>query len=115
MTDCIFCRIAAGEMGTEFLYQDDLVVVFKDVRPRTPVHLLVVPRKHIPSLNEVVAEDEPLLGRILRAAGQVARETGIAEKGYRVIGNTGPYSGQEVNHVHFHVLGGRPLGRMVGS
>ncbi len=107
--DCIFCKIIAGEIPTELVYQDDDVVVFSDINPLTPVHLLVVSRRHIPSLADMSDEDTPLIGRMVRAANQVAREQGIYDKGYRLTINSGAESGQIVPHLHMHLMGGRVL------
>jgi len=107
--DCIFCKIIAGEIPTELLYQDEDVVVFRDINPITPVHLLVVTRKHISSLTDMSEEDTPLIGKMIRAVKQVAREQGIAEKGYRVTINSGADAGQIVPHLHMHLMGGRHL------
>jgi len=107
--DCIFCKIIAGEIPTELLYQDEDVVVFRDINPLTPVHLLVVTKKHIPSLADMSEEDTPLIGKMIRAVKQVAREQGIAEKGYRVTINSGADAGQIVPHLHMHLMGGRHL------
>jgi len=110
MATCIFCRIAAGEVPANVVYQDDLVVAFRDINPRAPTHLLVVPRKHIPSLCDLDPMDEALVGHIVQVAAQLAGTEGIGESGFRVVANCGPQAGQSVDHVHFHLLGGRPLG-----
>jgi len=107
---CVFCRIAAGELPSRRLHEDDLVVAFEDIRPQAPVHVLVVPRAHVPSLWEL--EDERLAGRLLAVAARVARAQGL-ERGWRLIANTRAHGGQEVEHLHLHVLGGRRLGRML--
>ncbi|MCL1905635.1 MAG: histidine triad nucleotide-binding protein [Clostridiales bacterium] len=111
MDDCIFCRIAAGQIPSEFLYEDDEIAAFKDISPRAPVHILIIPKKHISSLAEAKKEDEALLGRICLVASRLAESEGIAKSGYRIISNSGADSGQEVAHLHFHLLGGRFLGR----
>ena len=108
-TDCIFCKIAAGEIPTEILYQDEDLIVFPDIKPVTPVHLLVVPRKHIPSLAQMAADETPIVGKMTRVANQLAREQGIAESGYRLTINSGADSGQIVPHLHMHFMGGRAL------
>ena len=108
-TDCIFCKIAAGEIPTELLYQDEDVVVFRDINPLTPIHLLVVTMKHIPSLAEMTDEDTPLVGKMTKAANKVAKEQGINESGYRLTINSGAHSGQIVPHLHMHLMGGRML------
>ena len=103
MEACIFCRIVAGAISTPFVYEDDEVIAFRDIQPQAPVHLLVVPRRHIDSLNE--ADDEMLLGRLLASARQAAAKAGL--KQYRIVVNTGADAGQSVLHLHLHVLGGR--------
>jgi histidine triad (HIT) family protein len=106
---CLFCRIVAGELPGRRLFETERVFAFEDARPQAPVHVLVVPKEHIASLNEAPDGAEALLGEVLLAARRAAREKGIAETGYRVILNTGPDAGQAVFHIHFHVLGGRRL------
>jgi len=108
--DCIFCKIAEGQIPSQKVYEDDQVVAFRDIQPQAPVHLLVIPRKHISSLNEASAEDAQLLGHVLLTASRVAKEAGLAEGGYRVLTNIGKDAGQTVFHLHFHVLGGEMLG-----
>lgn len=105
MADCIFCRIASGGIPTPFIYADDEAVVFCDIQPQAPVHLLVVPRRHVASLND--ARDEALLGRLLTTARQAAEKAGLEQ--YRVVINTGAEAGQSVLHLHLHVLGGRAM------
>jgi len=107
--DCIFCKIIAGEIPTELLYQDEDVVVFRDINPITPVHLLVVTRKHISSLADMTDAEMPLVGKMVKVANRVAREQGIAESGYRVTINSGAEAGQIVPHLHMHLMGGRHL------
>ncbi len=111
--DCIFCRIVQGEIPCKEVYRDEHVLAFKDIHPKAPVHTLVVPRKHIPDANGLAGVDPVLAARLLSALAKVAEIEGVAEKGYRVILNCGPEGGQEVGHLHFHVLGGRPMGPMV--
>ena len=110
MSDCIFCKIAAKELPSETVYEDDQVLAIKDINPLAPVHLLLITKKHITSLNEVSSEDEGLMGHILMLAQKLAQEFGVAESGYRVVTNIGKEGGQAVPHLHFHVLGGKPLG-----
>jgi histidine triad (HIT) family protein len=105
MEPCIFCRIAAGGTATPFIYQDDDAVAFHDIQPQAPVHILVVPRRHLASLNE--AGDAMLLGRLLMAARQAAARSGLEQ--YRLVVNTGADAGQSVAHLHLHVLGGRVM------
>jgi len=109
-TDCIFCKIAAGEIPATKVYEDDQVVAFEDIQPVAPVHVLVIPRKHLASVNDLHAGDSALLGALFAAIQRVAQEKGVAESGYRVITNAGKDSGQAVFHLHFHVIGGRKLG-----
>lgn len=109
MTDTIFGKIARGEIPADLVYEDEDLVVFRDISPQAPVHLLVIPRKPIPTLNDAVPEDAELLGKLLLAAARAAREAGIAERGYRTVVNCNAAAGQAVFHLHLHVLGGRPL------
>jgi histidine triad (HIT) family protein len=106
---CLFCRIARRELPAKILFEDERVLAFDDLRPQAPVHVLVIPKTHIASLNDAPGGSEALLGELLLAARRAARDKGIAETGYRVVLNTGRDSGQEVLHIHFHVLGGRRL------
>jgi len=108
--DCIFCRIAAGEIPARLAYQDDQVVAFHDLHPAAPVHILVIPRKHIPTVPAIAPEDEPVVGHLLRAAGIIAGEQGLSERGFRGVINSGRDAGQEVMHLHLHLLGGREFG-----
>ncbi len=105
--DCIFCKIASGEMGTQFEYEDDDVVAFKDLNPQAPVHLLVIPRKHIAKINDIDEENRDILHRVVLAANELAKKCGIDEEGYRLVINSGDNGGQTVYHLHVHVLGGR--------
>jgi histidine triad (HIT) family protein len=109
VSDCLFCGIVKGEIKGNIIYQDNSVVAFKDVNPRAPVHLLIVPRKHISTLLDLQQEDKPLIGDIFSAANQLARDQGISTGGFRVVVNCGPGAGQTVFHLHFHLLGGRPM------
>jgi histidine triad (HIT) family protein len=108
--DCIFCKLAAGELPSERVHEDQHVIAFRDLHPQAPVHVLVIPRTHVASLHEL--DDPELAGRLLLAAAQVAREAGL-ERGWRLIANTRDEGGQEVAHLHLHVLGGKRLGRML--
>ncbi|MDR0634374.1 MAG: histidine triad nucleotide-binding protein [Azoarcus sp.] len=113
MSECIFCKIVAGEIPSRKAYEDDLVYAFHDIHPLRPTHVLVIPKKHIASLAEVSAADEPVLGRLLSVARKLAAENGSAD-GFRCIINTGRIGGQEVPHLHLHILGGpEPVGPMV--
>ena len=107
MTDCVFCRIVARQSPAEVVYEDDAVVAFKDIYPKAPVHLLIVPRRHIASLVEARDDEAEVLGRCVLAARRLADATGFAEKGFRLSVNTGPEGGQVVYHVHFHFTAGR--------
>ncbi len=106
MSDCIFCKIIAGEIPSEKLYEDDDVLAFLDISPQAPVHFLVIPKKHIPRPVDISDEDQEVAGKMLRVAAQIAKEKGV-EDGYRVIFNNGEKAGQVVFHLHLHVLGGK--------
>ena len=106
---CLFCRIIAGEIPGTFLYQDERLVVLQDINPQAPLHALVIPRKHIATLNDLTAEDDGLVGEMVRRAALVAREKGVAEGGYRAVLNCNREAGQTVFHIHLHVIGGRPM------
>lgn len=107
--DCIFCKIIRKEAESTILFEDDDLIVFKDINPKAPVHVLVVPKKHIDSLSTVQAEDTELLGKVLNRAAQVAKENGIDQSGYKVVTNVGEDGGQIVQHLHFHVVGGQAV------
>lgn len=107
MNDCIFCKIGSGEIPSKKIYEDDLCVAFYDIAPAAPVHALVIPKQHIPSI--LAADDEGLLGHLLSVARNVARESGLADDGFRLVINTGENGGQTVHHLHIHILGGRSL------
>lgn len=108
MSDCLFCKIVAGELPSERVYEDDQVVVFRDIQPKADVHLLLVPRRHIDSLEALGPGDDDLLGHALRLLPGIAREQGL-ESGFRTVINTGRGGGQEVMHLHVHLLGGAQL------
>jgi histidine triad (HIT) family protein len=108
MSECLFCKIVNGDIPSKIAYQDDDVVAFHDISPQAPVHILVVPRRHIPSLDGAEEGDAELMGRVLLAIRRLAREQGI-ESGYRVVNNCGAPAGQSVFHIHFHLLGGRAM------
>lgn len=115
MQDCIFCRIVRGEIPAKRLYEDDEVLVFPDIQPQAPVHLLVIPKAHVATLYDTGRGHEPALGRMLSIAGEMARQQGATD-GFRTIINTGRVGHQEVYHVHMHILGGQePLGRMLSK
>ncbi len=107
--DCIFCRIISGEIPSKIVYQDADVLVFPDINPITPVHLLIITRKHIPSLAGMSDADTPLVGKMVKAANRIAREQGISDQGYRLTVNSGADAGQVVPHLHMHFMGGRRL------
>jgi histidine triad (HIT) family protein len=109
MPDCLFCSIIEGKMRGEIVYQDDTVLAFKDIRPEAPVHILIVPRKHIESISSLQPQDVQIVGAIFMTAAKLAKELGIAESGYRVVVNNGADAGQSVFHLHYHLLGGRPM------
>ena len=107
MAECLFCQIVDGSIPARKLYEDDQAMAIEDVNPQASVHMLVIPKRHMVSLDETQEMDEALLGRLLVVCAKMARERGIAESGYRVVANTGREAGQTVFHLHFHVLGGR--------
>ena len=109
MDDCLFCGIIGGKVRGSIVYQDESVIAFKDIRPQAPVHVLIVPRKHIPSLCDLEPADGPVVGAIFAAARKLADDLGIASSGYRVVVNCGADAGQTVWHLHYHLLGGRPM------
>ena len=107
--DCLFCRIIAGGIPARMVAQDDLVVAFADINPQAPHHVLICPRAHLATLDELGTEHEALMGRVVRTAAQIARELGLPSGGYRLVANCGAGAGQSVFHIHFHLLGGRPF------
>jgi histidine triad (HIT) family protein len=109
MEDCIFCRIAAGDIPADLVYEDDWVVGFRDLNPQAPTHVLVIPRRHIARLNDLCEGDAELVGRMYLAAGQIAADEGIAGPGYRTVMNCNEAGGQTVFHIHLHLLGGRAM------
>ncbi len=110
MENCLFCKIAAGQVPSRIVYQDEDVVAFEDINPQAPHHVLIVPRRHIASMTDLTLEDGPILARMFTTATKLAREMGIDERGYRIVANVGHDAGQSVFHLHFHLLGGRRLG-----
>ncbi len=110
MEDCVFCKIIKGEIPTEKVYETEEILAFKDIHPAAPIHILVVPKKHISMLTDLKPEDEALIGKIYTTINKIAEQEGFKKQGYRVIANCGKDSGQEVMHIHFHVLGGKKLG-----
>ncbi len=111
----LFSKIVRGEIPADVVYRDELVTAFRDIRPQAPTHVLIVPNKEIPTMADVVDEDEAALGRMLLVASRIAAEEGVAGRGYRLIVNCRDHGGQEVPHVHLHLLGGRPLGPMLST
>ena len=109
MSDCLFCRIVRKEIPASVVYEDDRVLVFNDINPQAPLHVLVIPKRHIATLNDLTAADEALVGAMMRRAAAVAAERGYAQRGFRTVFNTNADSGQTVFHLHLHVLGGRSL------
>jgi histidine triad (HIT) family protein len=109
MADCIFCKIISGEIPGKIVFKDELVTAFHDINPAAPVHILVVPNKHINSTNELTIDDEPLMGHLLLTVKKIAEDEGIAQNGYRLIVNTGKHANQVVPHLHVHILGGHNL------
>ena len=112
--ECIFCQIAAGKIPGDILYQDEEIIAFRDINPQAPVHLLIIPRKHITSLAQLEKTDSPLFGKMVNTANRLARIEGISENGYRLVVNCGDDGGQIVPHLHLHLLGGRKLTGTIG-
>ncbi|WP_038173059.1 MULTISPECIES: purine nucleoside phosphoramidase [Vibrio] len=113
--ETIFSKIIRKEIPADVIYQDDLVTAFRDINPRAPSHILIIPNKLIPTVNDIEDEDEVVMGRMFVVARKLAKQEGIAEDGYRLIVNCNPHGGQEVYHIHMHLVGGRPLGPMLMS
>ncbi len=109
MKACLFCQIAKGDIPSDRVYQDDRVVAFRDINPQAPTHILVIPREHIATVNDLVEAHEPLVGRLISVARDLARHQGIAEDGYRLVFNCNAGGGQAVYHLHLHLLGGRQM------
>lgn len=113
-TDCIFCKIANSEIKSNIVYRDEQVTAFRDIHPVGPTHILIVPNKHIESVNRLKSEDEALVGHMFTVAGQIAVEEGIADSGYRIIANTGINGGQTIFHMHLHLIGGQRMKHPIG-
>lgn len=113
MEDCIFCKIINGEIPTNKVYEDDNVLAFEDINPQMPVHILVIPKKHIESIAQLKENDELLVGKLFTAINKIAHEKGIAEQGFRVISNCGEDAGQTVKHLHFHILAGNKMSEKI--
>ncbi len=109
MADCLFCRIATGQIPASIVYQDDRLMAFQDLNPQAPLHVLIIPRRHIATLNDLTAGDDSLVGDMIRRAAAIAREQGHADRGYRTVFNCNREAGQSVFHVHLHLLAGRPM------
>ncbi|MFN8412841.1 MAG: histidine triad nucleotide-binding protein [Anaerolineales bacterium] len=114
MSDCIFCKIISGDIPSNTVYRDEQVTAFRDINPVAPTHILIVPNKHIDSVNMMIMDDEPLIGHMFFVAKELAAKEGISEGGYRLIVNTGPEAGQTVFHIHLHLLGGGPMKHPMG-
>ena len=114
MDNCIFCKIINGQSPATIVYKDEEIIAFRDIHPVAPTHLLIVPVKHIVSVNEVQPEDEAVMGRLFTVAKQLAEQAGIAESGYRLIVNTGAHGGQVVFHLHMHLMGGQRMRHPIG-
>ncbi len=110
MSDCLFCKMVKGEIQPDVVYEDDEVLAFRDLNPQAPVHVLVIPKRHVATLNDLTAEDAALAGRLVLAAKHVAELEDIADDGYRTVMNCNAHGGQTVFHIHLHLLGGRPMG-----
>jgi histidine triad (HIT) family protein len=109
MPDCFFCKFVSKQIPTRVVFEDDSCLAFEDINPKAPVHVLIIPKKHIDSINEMSEVDEKALGHLTFVARQIARQKGIDQSGYRAVMNTGPDAGQSVFHVHLHLMGGRPM------
>jgi len=112
--DCIFCQIVEGKIPSDIVYQDEEVIAFRDINPVAPTHLLIIPKKHIPSLTHLADVETPLIAHMVKVANQLARKEGVAESGYRLVINSGEQGGQLVPHLHMHLLGGRRLSDAIG-
>ena len=110
MKDCLFCKIVAGEIPSEKIYEDEKVLVFKDIHPVAPVHVLIIPKVHITNMNEVNSENSHIIARVFEVIPELAKQFNMDEKGYRIICNCGEDGGQVVNHLHYHLIGGKHLG-----
>ena len=109
MKNCLFCQIAAKEVPGEIVYEDKDIIAFKDINPVAPVHILIIPRKHISGITSLKEEDKEIVGKIYLAFSEIAREFSVYQCGFRIVANSGPDAGQAVDHIHFHLLGGRTL------
>lgn len=109
MSDCLFCKIIEKTIPAKIVYEDEQALAFEDINPQAPVHILVIPRKHISTILDLEEEDNNRLGHVFKVVNKIARDKGIAERGFRLVTNCNPESGQTVYHIHFHLLGGRPM------
>jgi histidine triad (HIT) family protein len=109
MSDCLFCKIISGQIAGQFVHQDDQLVAIKDINPQAPLHVLIIPRRHIATLNDLTPEDDALVGAMHRAAAHIAKQHGYSDRGYRAVFNTNREAGQTVFHIHLHLLAGRGL------
>ena len=109
MSDCLFCKIAEKKILSKIAYEDEGVLAFEDINPQAPVHLLIIPRKHIPTTLDIKEEDYALIGRLFRVASEIAEKKGVAKRGFRLVMNTNPEAGQSMYHIHLHLLGGRQM------
>ncbi|SNR86760.1 histidine triad nucleotide-binding protein [Desulfurobacterium atlanticum] len=110
---CIFCKIVNKEIPAKVVYEDDLVMAFHDINPQAPIHILIIPKEHIPTVNDIEEKHKELIGHIFTVAKTIAKEMGFAEKGYRILINCNKDGGQEIYHIHFHLFAGKPLGPMI--
>jgi histidine triad (HIT) family protein len=110
MAECLFCNMAQGKMQVDKLYEDDLVFSVRDIHPRAPIHVMVIPKQHVPTALDITDEHGPLLARLFAVAAQVARQEGLDERGFRLAFNVGDHAGMTIPHLHLHIVGGRPLG-----
>lgn len=109
MSDCLFCKILDGDIPADIVYESDTVIAFRDINPQAPTHVLIIPRKHIATINDIDDADQAIVGSLFSAAREIARDEGYAESGYRTVMNCNEDAGQTVFHIHLHMLGGRPL------
>ena len=110
MTDCLFCKISARQISSKIVYEDEKVVAIEDINPQAPLHVLIIPKRHIPTLNDLTPADDGLVGEMTRRAAALARERGFGDRGFRTVFNTNREAGQSVFHIHLHLLAGRSLG-----
>lgn len=108
--DCLFCKIVEGEIPAERVYEDDQVIAFRDINPQAPFHCLIIPRKHISTLNDIADEDREVVGHMIQTAARIAKQEGFDQDGYRTVFNCNTHGGQTVYHIHLHLLGGKPMG-----